>query len=210
MSESKKPSKPQNREIRAVYDDTTITVYQAYNSAIANAAVENQSLDASPLFRPTRMTWIKPSWCWMLYRAGYSYKDANQSNILAIKIRREYFESMLMDSVVTADEPTKRGQDQIRVQWDPERNHRIGVPDFSIRSIQIGIPAKPSADLVRNGIAEIKDVTDMARELKKTLEADPDISVEELRQMGLMPNETIYPVPEELARVLELSDIVRV
>jgi Domain of unknown function (DUF4291) len=55
------------RQIRALYDDETITVYQAYSSSIAIAAVKEQKLNASPDFRLGRMTWIKPSWCWMMY-----------------------------------------------------------------------------------------------------------------------------------------------
>ncbi len=74
--------------IRADYDEETITVYQAYNRTIASAAVAEQKLNASPGFRTTRMTWIKPSWAWMLYRAGYSYKDPGQERILALKMKR--------------------------------------------------------------------------------------------------------------------------
>lgn len=55
------------RQIRAVYDDETITVYQAYSDAIATAAVETQRLCASKDFSFDRYTWIKPSWCWMMF-----------------------------------------------------------------------------------------------------------------------------------------------
>ncbi len=55
------------RQIRALYDDETITVYQAYCPSIALAAVEKQKLNASPNFKLGRMTWIKPSWCWMMF-----------------------------------------------------------------------------------------------------------------------------------------------
>jgi len=54
------------RQIRASYDEDTITVYQAYSAEIAIAAVQEQRLSASPKFSGTRMTWIKPSWCWMM------------------------------------------------------------------------------------------------------------------------------------------------
>lgn len=54
------------RQIRAIYDDKTITVYQAYSASIAVAAVREQHLNASPDFLLGRMTWIKPSWCWMM------------------------------------------------------------------------------------------------------------------------------------------------
>lgn len=54
------------RQIRALYDDQTVTVYQAYSAAIAIPAVRDQKLCASPDFKLGRMTWIKPSWCWMM------------------------------------------------------------------------------------------------------------------------------------------------
>lgn len=54
------------RQIRAKYDNETITVYQAYSAAIAIPAVKDQKLNASPAFKPDRMTWIKPSWAWMM------------------------------------------------------------------------------------------------------------------------------------------------
>ena len=59
------PSVPY-RQIRAFYDDKTITVYQAYSAAIAVPAVRDQTLCASLDFKLGRMTWIKPSWCWMM------------------------------------------------------------------------------------------------------------------------------------------------
>jgi hypothetical protein len=49
------------RQIRASYDDRTVTVYQAYSASIAKAAVASQKLHASPDFSFRRMTWIKPS-----------------------------------------------------------------------------------------------------------------------------------------------------
>ncbi|KAF8332587.1 uncharacterized protein EI90DRAFT_3053666, partial [Cantharellus anzutake] len=55
------------RQIRASYDNETITVYQAYSDEIGKAAVEHQKLSASPAFHYHRMTWIKPSWCWMMF-----------------------------------------------------------------------------------------------------------------------------------------------
>ena len=46
------------REIRAIYDDRVVRVYQAYNPEIADAAVAAQRF-VSP-WSPNRMTWIKP------------------------------------------------------------------------------------------------------------------------------------------------------
>lgn len=96
------PQEPQApyRQIRALYDEETITVYQAYSAAIADPAVKAQRLSASPAFSNTRMTWIKPSWAWMMYRCGYSYKDKGQERVLAIRMRHEHFRQLLEQAVV--------------------------------------------------------------------------------------------------------------
>lgn len=51
-------------EIRADYNRDTIVVYQAYNETIAKLAIENKKF--VPPFSLTRMTWIKPSFLWMM------------------------------------------------------------------------------------------------------------------------------------------------
>ena len=78
-------------QIRAVYDEYTIRVYQAYNDQIADAALANGTF-VSPPFKRDRMTWIKPSFLWTMYRAGSGFKDEGQRRILAIDIGREGFE----------------------------------------------------------------------------------------------------------------------
>ncbi|KAF6826428.1 integral membrane protein [Colletotrichum musicola] len=125
------------RQIRANYDET-MTVYQAYNTTIAAAAVESQLLTVSPSFKLTRMTWIKPSWAWMLYRSGYSYKDPGQERILALKMTHESFISLLRKGALLHMD-VKRDGKEVRVPWDPERDVRLGK--LPHRSIQIGIPA---------------------------------------------------------------------
>jgi hypothetical protein len=57
---------PHVRKIRALYDEETITVYQAHSPEIAIGAVEMQKLNASPQLKPERMIWMKPSWGWMM------------------------------------------------------------------------------------------------------------------------------------------------
>ena len=50
-----------------------------------------------------RMTWIKPSFLWMMYRAGWGKKDENQKRILAIDISIEGFEWALEHSLLSRD-----------------------------------------------------------------------------------------------------------
>ncbi|KAK1464263.1 integral membrane protein [Colletotrichum melonis] len=194
------------RQIRAYFDDETITVYQAYNAAIAEAAVTAQKLDASPNFKLSRMTWIKPSWAWMLYRAGYSYKDRGQERILAIKMTHAGFVDLLRQSVSTHGSDLEKGDGRVRVQWDPERDVRLEKLPY--RSIQIGIPARICGSWVAEGIVDIEDVTTRARELKRVLDERPDVGDDELVALGLISIEKEFPVPEDVRDILGIDSFL--
>src|SRR5262245_57845000 len=86
------------RQIRAAYDDTTIVVYQAYNAAVANAALAAGTF--VPPFRRGRMTWIKPSFLWMAYRSGWASKP-DQERVLAVTMTRAGFEWALQHSCLS-------------------------------------------------------------------------------------------------------------
>ncbi len=77
------------REIRAFYTDKTIRVYQAFNHAIADSAIQHQTF-VSPPFKMERTTWIKPSFFWMMYRSGWATKE-DQERILGVDITHEGF-----------------------------------------------------------------------------------------------------------------------
>lgn len=187
------------RQIRANYDGETVTVYQAYKSSIADAAVKKQKLNASPDFRAGRMTWVKPSWAWMMYRAGYSFKDGRQERILALRMKHEHFLGLLRNGVlshgVSLDE-TRDKSAEVRIQWDPERDERLRVLPY--RSIQIGIPGSLSSTWVNEWIVGIEDVTDKARRLKAALDERPEVTTEELVEMGLVPRERVFEVPADI------------
>lgn len=204
------------RQIRAAYTSTTIILYQAYNTDIATAAVEHQKLDASPRFSTSRMTWIKPSWAWMLYRSGYSYKDPGQEHILALTLDREGFLMLLRKSVVmdrygeqnseVGEQVERRGKRKktadVRVQWDPERSVRL--EKLGYRSIQIGIPRALVGDLV-DRIVKIEDVTNRARELKRVLDESGTLDETELIMMDLVPEEKVLDVDLELRAILRMD-----
>jgi hypothetical protein len=209
------PAKPPYRQIRAQYDEHTITVYQAYNAEIASSAVANQRLNASPLFRPLRMTWIKPSWCWMMYRSGYAAKDANQERILALKMRREDFVGLLDRAVLTTETAVTsvvgtssageggKTDAAVKVQWDPERSARLGRLNY--RSIQIGIRGSLAAEWIEKWIVSIEDVTERAKALRAALDADSDISEQELAARGLVPEERPFHVSDDLRKILGMG-----
>ncbi|RYP89207.1 hypothetical protein DL770_004505 [Monosporascus sp. CRB-9-2] len=208
---------PKQRQIRAHYDEETITVYQAYNSEIASAAVDQQKLCASPQFRLTRMTWIKPSWCWMMYRAGYSYKDKNQERILALKMKHEHFIELLENATLTTEpgkgvapgdaagssKPTSEKSSVVRVQWDPERTPRL--EKLGYRSIQIGIPSSLAATWADKWIIGIEDVTEKGRALERELRENPGVTDDELLRRGLVPPEREFLVPLEVQKAIRMD-----
>ncbi|MFB9625482.1 DUF4291 family protein [Nonomuraea helvata] len=72
---------PQVADGVRTYTEESITVYQAYDAVIAEPAVAAQRFVAP--FKRERMTWIKPSFLWMMYRCGYATKPG-QERVLAI------------------------------------------------------------------------------------------------------------------------------
>ncbi|KAI1739104.1 ATP-dependent RNA helicase DHX8 [Xylaria scruposa] len=208
---------PKQRQIRAYYDEEAITVYQAYNREIASAAVQQQKLHASPKFQLTRMTWIKPSWCWMMYRAGYSYKDKNQERILALRMKHEHFITLLRNATLTtepgkviasgdtanSDKPAKEKSTVVKIQWDPERTPRL--ERLGYRSIQIGIPRTLAATWTEEWILSIEDVTEKARALEQELRENQDVTDKDLANKGLVPPEREFLVPSDVQQVIGIE-----
>jgi len=177
---NKQLSEIPHRQIRAVYDATTIRVYQAYSDAIADAAL-SQGTFVSPPFKMERMTWIKPSFLWMMYRAGWGFKDAGQKRILAIDITREGFKWALAHSCLShADESIDKEQweaqknaSPVRIQWDPERD--LLLRPLEHRAIQIGLSKKAVQLYVNQWIQRITDVTPLAHSIHKLIQ-DGDLA----------------------------------
>jgi len=128
--------------VRAFYSETTIRVYQAYSPMIAMPALAAGRFVAP--FKMERMTWIKPSFNWMMYRCGYASKSG-QEMVLAIDIRREGFDWALRHAVLSRYQPgihasfeawkRELNAKPVRVQWDPERDWRL-QPVAGVRAIQ--------------------------------------------------------------------------
>jgi hypothetical protein len=163
------------RQIRAAYDERTIRVYQAYSDEIADAALIRGTF-ASPPFSMNRTTWIKPSFLWMMYRAGWGYKDAGQRRILAIDISREGFEWTLEHSCPSRPDPSMSKDDwaklktasPIRIQWDPERD--LHLQPLPHRTIQIGIGGEAVPLYVEQWVQQITDITDLAHTIHSLVE----------------------------------------
>jgi len=164
-------------QIRAVYDEHTIRVYQAYNDQIADTALANGTF-VSPPFKMDRMTWIKPSFLWMMYRSGWGFKDEGQRRILAIDMSREGFEWALAHSCPSHPEPSMSHQDwanlknasPVRIQWDPERD--LHLQPLSYRAIQIGLSGGAVPLFVNQWIKRITDITDLANAIHRLVKDD--------------------------------------
>ena len=159
------------REIRATYTDQTIRVYQAYSHEIAESALKSGTF-VSPPFSMSRMTWIKPSFLWMMYRAGWGFKDDGQKRILAIDITHEGFSWALAHSCPShppadmsqADWYRLKDRSPVRVQWDPERDlHHTPLP---FRAIQIGLSGEAVQKYTSKWITAISDVTPLAHAIR--------------------------------------------
>jgi Domain of unknown function (DUF4291) len=180
------------QQIRAVYDEHTIRVYQAYSDEIADAALSHGTF-ASPPFKTERMTWIKPSFLWMMYRAGWGYKDASQRRILAIDISREGFEWALEHSCPSHSDPSMNKEDwtklkaasPVRIQWDPERD--VHLQPLSYRAIQVGIRDEAVRRYVDEWITQITDVTALAHTIYSHVENGDTASA-----LALLPKERPY------------------
>ena len=179
-----------DKEIRAFYTQSTVRVYQAYNEHISNEAVKKGTFGSS--FKLDRMTWIKPSFLWMMYRCGWGMKE-NQENILAIDIKREAFDYIVRNAIISTysddlgisyeewKEQIKKSD--IRCQWDPERD-LFGNP-LEYRSIQLGLRGEAVRKYVGEWIVNITDITDYVKELNEKKNMKEDISL-------LLPEEKVY------------------
>lgn len=177
-----------------MFDERTIRVYQAYSPVIAEEAVRLGTFGEH--FSLTRMTWIKPSFLWMMYRCGWAQKEG-QERVLAIDIKREGFDFAVNNAIassvgasgLSAEEWKRRvaGSD-IRVQWDPEKD--IFGNSLPYRSIQLGLRGQAVRDYVSDWIVHISDITYYVRELDEKRQSGTDIG-------ELLPEEKIYTVEQE-------------
>lgn len=189
---------PQYREIRATYDRDTITVYQAYRQEIADAALAAGKF--VPPFSLGRMTWIKPSFLWMMERSNWGRK-LGQERILAIRITHQGWEFALSQAVLTSydtavhksidDWRTQFDQAIIHVQWDPERSIFGKKQDY--RSIQVGLSRHIIKQYVDEWTIEIVDQTELTHKIRRL--CDEGHFDQAKRHL---PNEKIYAANEQI------------
>ncbi len=194
-------------QIRARYTAGTITVYQAYAPTIALPAVRAGRFVAP--FKRERMTWIKPSFLWMMYRSAWA-SAPGQEHVLAIELRRDGFERALAGSCLShydrdryPDRAAWSGRlkaSPVRVQWDPERS--LSLQPLPYRSLQVGLSRAAVHAYVDDWTLGITDVTALAHEIRELVHA------RELEAASrLLPDERPYPLPSEIAAVIGADGI---
>lgn len=206
------------------WDAEGVYVYQAFCDDIADWALAHQQF-GGPKFNTTRMTWVKPSFGWVLYRSGYGHKPG-QNRVLKIKLSHHSLGVLLSACQCVDTNKTTRSKRSVeqtgngRVQWDPERDMMTsdGREPRELRrqrAIQIGLKGRLS-DLYVTSVISIQDVTELchkvcdAHRAKKgdsMAELVPELPIERpylphcrdacLSQLGMLPG----PVASAIAQL---------
>lgn len=195
---------PAMYEVRADYDSDTLVVYQAYPDAIADAALKHQTF--VPPFSFTRMTWIKPSFSWMMHRSNWGNKRG-QERTLRVRITRAGWDEALSLAVLTSPDGTvfsgasnwheQLEQAAVHVQWDTERSLRGAALDHY--SIQVGLSRHIIRRFADEWIVGIEDYSPTVAKLHKLVQGG---RLDQARR--LVPAERVYPIKGETARRLIL------
>lgn len=192
--------------IRALHTPDTVTVYQAYTPGIGLPAAREGRFPAT--WKRDRMTWIKPSFLWVMYRCGWGAKEG-QETVLAVEITREGFEWALRNACLShyvrgfhpdqASWKRQLGQAPARVQWDPERD--LHLRPLPYRSLQLGLSGEASRRYADEWTVSVTDVTPLAHDVHALVRAG------DLAAAGrLLPREEPYPAPEGLLDHLRVQE----
>lgn len=173
------------RHVLAQFDERAIVVYQAYRPAIGHWAAEHGRFGGE--FRFNRMSWIKTSFLWMMYRSGWATKPG-QEVILAVWLQRAGFETILAEAVPAIYDPdlyrdqaereAAIARSTVRLQWDPDRTP--GGGRLGRRAIQLGLRGRTLAQYASEWILEIEDISNFVREqaaLARSTELRKDLLV---------------------------------
>ena len=188
-----------SRQILASFDASGVCVYQAFRPGIAAAALRQGTFAEG--FNLERMTWIKPSFGWMLYRSHYAGKH-RQERILRIRVSHEGFLTILRAAVPTSFDPdvdpdpatwrARLDRTQVRYQWDPDRD--LGLRPLPRRAIQIGLQGPIVGSYVNRWVVGLEDATPLARAVRD--------AVARGAALPEVPREEVYPLEPSLARLL--------
>jgi hypothetical protein len=191
---------PKAYEIRASYDKDNIVIYQAYSPTIAEPAVKKQRF-VSP-FSFQRMTWLKPSFLWLMHRSNWGQKNGQQVT-LAVHITRTGWEKALSLGVLTHPESsvypnadqweTQFKNAQVHIQWDTERSFRGTA--LNHYSIQVGISRHLIREFVDEWIVKIEDLSPMVAKVRHLIKSGNEGAAKRL-----LPSERNFTVAPAIGR----------
>jgi len=191
------------RHILAAFDDVSITVYQAYRPEIAAYAVAHQQFGGE--FSYSRMSWIKPNFLWMMYRAGWATKPG-QERILAVRLQRGFFDDLLRQAVPSSFDPLRHDSreawsravrdSEVRLQWDPDHDP-AGRP-LARRAIQLGLRGEALRAYGTTALLAIDDITDYVAEQRACVHNPGQL---------MLPAERVYVAPADAARNIGLDAV---
>jgi hypothetical protein len=132
------------KRVLAAFDRRGVFVYQAFRTATVAEAASKGTFGQG--FSLDRMTWIKPSFGWMMHRSGYAGKH-RQEAIARIHLSHDGFLTILRQAVPTlysnslfpdtAAWHDALSRSDVRCQWDPDRD--LFGRKLERRAIQLGI-----------------------------------------------------------------------
>lgn len=136
--------KEKNRILLGEIDEEGIWFYQAFSRSIAEYALVHGFLGGE--FKLSRMSWIKSSLGWMLYRSNYASLPG-QERILKIKIGHQSFREILRQAIPSSFDhrlfntfeqwSNALRRSEVRYQWDPDRD--LTLQRLPSRALQIGL-----------------------------------------------------------------------
>lgn len=159
----------EGRHILAHFDDDSIVVYQAYRPSIGRLAAAHGSFGGD--FSYSRMSWIKPSFLWMMRRSGWGSKPG-QEVVLAVRLRRSFFDRLLAEAVWSSHSEARHAtkvaweralaSSAVRLQWDPDYDP-LGAP-LERRALQLGLRGSALEAYGKTEPLEIRDVSGFVAE----------------------------------------------
>ncbi len=192
-------------QIRADYDADSIVIYQAYQTAIAAPAIEQQKFVLP--FSLERMTWIKPSFLWLMHRSNWGQKNG-QENILAVRIKRSGWNKALALGVLTHPEPsiyvdanewdTDFEKAHVHIQWDTERSLRGAA--LNCYSIQVGITRHLIQEYVDDWVLKIENITALVQKIRTLIKTGKQKNIKQL-----LPRERVYPIDARIGKNIMIS-----
>lgn len=191
------------RFIIAQFDGDSIIVYQAFNDKIASFAVKNQRFGGEA-YDFKRMTWLKPSFLWMMYYSGWARKE-NQENVLAIRMKRSGFDEILRYAVMTSFNNTLYPDDatwkkelsgtDVQLQWEPYQDLFGNKTDR--KAVKIGLRDKMMQRYNEEWIEEIENITPFVRRQQDLLLAGRTDLIQ-------LPHERAY-APDDLTILTKID-----